>query len=58
MLEYIDPMIISIIKEKREEGTLGLTAGFLIAFGMALGALAIYDHVKQTNTIRSKKKTR
>ena len=45
MFEKIDPSFIAIIKERRENGTLALAAGSIIAFGMVLGAIAIYDNI-------------
>lgn len=49
MLDRNDSAMLLAIKEKRDNGTLAITASSLIALGMALGAIAIYDHMIKTH---------
>lgn len=48
LLEKFDPAVFATIKEKREDGTLALAAASLIALGIGLGAVAIYDRVVES----------
>lgn len=56
MFEKIDPSFVAIIKERRENGTLAITAGSIIAFGVAIGAIAIYDSIVKNQNTKDKKK--
>lgn len=56
MFEKIDPSFVAIIKERRENGTLALTAGSIIAFGAVIGAIAIYDSIVKNQNAKDKKK--
>lgn len=56
MFEKIDPSFAAIIKERRENGTLAITAGSIIAFGVAIGAIAIYDSIVKNQNAKDKKK--
>lgn len=56
MFEKIDPSYVAIIKERRENGTLALTAGSIIAFGAVIGAIAIYDSIVKNQNAKDKKK--
>jgi hypothetical protein len=56
MFEKIDPSFVAIIKERRENGTLAITAGSIIAFGVAIGAIAIYDSIVKNQNAKDKKK--
>lgn len=48
LLEKFDPAVFATIKEKREDGTLALAAASLIALGIGLGAVAIYDYIVES----------
>lgn len=48
LLEKFDPAVFATIREKREDGTLALAAASLIALGIGLGVVAIYDHVVES----------
>lgn len=56
MFEKIDPSFVAIIKERRENGTLAITAGSIIAFGVAIGAIAIYDSIVKNQNTKNEKK--
>lgn len=56
MFEKIDPSFIAIIKERRENGTLALTAGSIIAFGVVIGTIAIYDSIVKNQSAKNEKK--
>ena len=56
MLEKMDLACLTSIKERREDGTLALAASSLIAFGVMLGAIAIYDNIVKTQNSKNEKK--
>lgn len=48
LTDYVDPKFLSIIKAKREDGTLVLAAASLVILGLVLGGVAAYDHFSVT----------
>lgn len=48
LLDYIDPNVLSVIKDKREDGTLALAAASLVILDFVLGAVALYDYAINT----------